>query len=498
VRTRHAGSRRRGITSADIGAENADPRCINLERTAKPDSVTDTGDRSGRVRCADRDHIVVPRTEPGREPRSGGGLVACRSHDQGTKRPSVIDRRIDRAAIPAPETEVDDVGTETRRVPDSGGDVAVAARIVGTQNADGEDRRIGGNAGRSEPVARSRDRARDMRSVTTDIIRVGIVVGEIESVNIIDESVLIVIDPVARNLAWIDENIFDQIGMIEVDTCVDDRDEDTTACVSRRPRLGGTDGIDVPFTSTAKVSHVRQRRDYERVRRVRFSRPVGISRSAGGDRCWFGDRIRQTVRLDTQRVTRPPKRSRVERDEVVTGGQSRDDQLITTATLHRAIERMALRIGQVQIRVPVQSGQLDSHLGLPLDSEADHIALIEPAEYPVENAASLDRPDVGCRPDRRARVGGGAGLRGKRRGRNLRSRKIGCNRPHQNHRLMTIQPIGGQQPATFERREAAGTDGDKKAGGGAIEKTSRIILYYDEFGRREEEGEKWVVPEALA
>ena len=103
-----------------------------------------------------------------------------------------------------------------------------------------------------------------MRSVPGFVIGVGIIVSEVVSSNIIDVPVLIVVDSVTRDLTRIDVDAVDQIGMIQVDSRVDDRDRHASTGMSGCPRFRGSNRIEIPFACAAEVINVGKWRNHRR------------------------------------------------------------------------------------------------------------------------------------------------------------------------------------------------------------------------------------------
>jgi hypothetical protein len=77
----------------------------------------------------------------------------------------------------------------------------------------------------------------DVGAVAARVGRVCVLVDEVPAVHVVDAAVGVVVDAVARELARVDPEVADEIGVAGVDAAVDHRDHDGTAAARGPPAL---------------------------------------------------------------------------------------------------------------------------------------------------------------------------------------------------------------------------------------------------------------------
>ena len=96
-------------------------------------------------------------------------------------------------------------------------------------------RHAGGDADDARPVQRRRDRPGDVRAVTVvaGIVDRRVVVAEVPAVDVVDVAVAVVVDAVARGVSpGLVHARAREVRVAEVDTVVDDRDDDARPCLA--------------------------------------------------------------------------------------------------------------------------------------------------------------------------------------------------------------------------------------------------------------------------
>lgn len=122
---------------------------------------------------------------------------------------------------------------------DGAGDVAVA---VGGDEFEGENFDVPGDAGDADGVVSDGgDGSGDVGAVAMVVGGVVVVVGEVPAVDVVDESVVVVVEVVVGDFAGIGENVGGKIGMGHVDARVDDGDDDVVGAGGEIPGAGGVD-----------------------------------------------------------------------------------------------------------------------------------------------------------------------------------------------------------------------------------------------------------------
>ena len=96
-------------------------------------------------------------------------------------------------------------------------------------------------------VADGADRAGHVGAVRVVIEHIGGVGGEVPAIDVVDEAVCIVVDAVARRLAWVAPDVRGEVRMVVVDTGVDHGDDHRSRSGGDVPRRRGVDvGVGKP------------------------------------------------------------------------------------------------------------------------------------------------------------------------------------------------------------------------------------------------------------
>src|SRR5690606_11033705 len=133
------------------------------------------------------------------------------------------------------------------------------AGAVVAEHADGHDRGIRCDTSGACSIRRGGDGAGDVRAVAVAIVGIVVAGGEIPAARVVDVAVAVIVEAIAGDLSGVDPQPAHQVGMVDVNTGVDDRDHDAVAGVAGGPGLGRIDGVEIPVVRTAVVGHVRQR-----------------------------------------------------------------------------------------------------------------------------------------------------------------------------------------------------------------------------------------------
>ena len=82
-----------------------------------------------------------------------------------------------------------------------------------------------------------------MGAVVVVVVRIGVVVDEVPSVEVVDVAVAVVVDAVAGNLAGVGPDVGLEVGMVEVDARVNDGHHDRRVAQGMRPGAGSIDPV---------------------------------------------------------------------------------------------------------------------------------------------------------------------------------------------------------------------------------------------------------------
>ncbi len=104
------------------------------------------------------------------------------------------------------------------------------------------DLHVGGDTRDPRRVADLRGNgARDVRAVTVRVVRIGVPVGEVPAVQVVDVAVAVIVDAVRGDLALVDPHHAIQIRVGPIDARVDDTDDDPLRPCGRGPRRDDVD-----------------------------------------------------------------------------------------------------------------------------------------------------------------------------------------------------------------------------------------------------------------
>ena len=92
-----------------------------------------------------------------------------------------------------------------------------------------------------------------MGAVAVVVHRARVVVGKVPAVNVVDEPVAVVVDPVAGYLAWVPPSVQGEIRVAVVHAGVDHGDDHVSGSCGRVPGFGG---VDVGIDDTARLADV--------------------------------------------------------------------------------------------------------------------------------------------------------------------------------------------------------------------------------------------------
>src|SRR5690606_20396833 len=157
-----------------------------------------------------------------------GAGVAGRGHYQDSMLVGVVDRVGERPRIggEATQGEVDHIRTDVGGVGDGPGDVEQRAARGACSNR--EDRGGGSHPGDTHAVQGGGRHPGDLGPVSLrGVRRVVVTVDQVPAVDIVDESVPVVVHAVAGYLTAVREDPIGQIGMVEIHPAVDDCDHHT-------------------------------------------------------------------------------------------------------------------------------------------------------------------------------------------------------------------------------------------------------------------------------
>ncbi len=210
------------------------------------------------VRCGHRDDIVVIVT--GRIVRVGIGVgtrVARRGDEKDVVGARIGDRQVhglgESASTPAVAGEVD---AHHGGVFDGRQGVGCAAGSAGVQEFQRHDRHVPTHAGHADAVvAHAADGPGTVRPVAIVIHGIVVIVDEIPAVDIVDEAVAVVIDPVVGNFTGVGVDVGRQIGVSVVHARVDHAHDDVMGTGEHVPGDGGVDIRPLGTAGLADVVH---------------------------------------------------------------------------------------------------------------------------------------------------------------------------------------------------------------------------------------------------
>lgn len=282
MRRRHGCPVQITVPAAPVGAVDRISWCGQIDRNV---AVVRKGRPGiGRRRRRHRDDIVVGVI--------GGIGVVCvvipaviagRRDKQLPRLPRVTDRGADlRTVAGSAPAVVCDTRAVIDRVSDRRRGAEIAAAAAGIEKLGRHELGVPGDAGNPDGiVALRRDCAGDVRTVAVlVVIRIAgadtPAAVEIVAVIVVDIAVAVVVDPVAPDLAGIDPEIVDQVGMVDIDPGIDNADDDGAAAGFARPRIGRGDGVHAPGPIVVLI--VRNGRCRE-VQLIRRGHPLNLGRT---------------------------------------------------------------------------------------------------------------------------------------------------------------------------------------------------------------------------
>ena len=147
-------------------------------------------------------------------------------------------------------------------------------------------------------VSHCRHGASDVSAVAVSVHRDGGAVTRVDSENVVDVAIAIVVDPVARNLAGIDPHVGQKIGVVKIDPGIQDRDNRLRRTGDHIPSIWRTD---IRAGSSAGLTCIFHRPHADVLRIVRNRSPLA-------DPVWFGKEdfwnVGNVINLDRQFVIR--------------------------------------------------------------------------------------------------------------------------------------------------------------------------------------------------
>ena len=338
-RRRHRGAASQAVEPSREAAQDGDPRRSEQHR---PGAVAGE-DRQLVVRVGGRHRDDVRLWIRGGILRADIVVVrgvAGRHDEQRPRRPRPRDGVLHgvREGAPAPRV-VHDHGVHSDRVVDGVDRLGGEAGAVLPEELHGKDRDLPVDPGDPPPVPSERpEDPGDVRAVRGVVERLVVAVGEIPPVHVVDEAVAVVVQPVARDLSRVGEDVARQVGVEEVDPGVDHGDHDLAFACGDVP---GARRIDVGSGLPPRLPAVAEGPLLGEARVVR--NPV---------------RREEIVRLD---VLDPGHRSQA-RDRFFGGQPRRQFPLLGAAPEARARRRSRLRPRQRPLGRHGARIELDQHL----------------------------------------------------------------------------------------------------------------------------------------
>ena len=174
--------------------------------------------------------IVVETVVAGRRDEEDARRVGCRDR--------VLQELGEGAATPA---RVDQPGAVVDGVLDGHGRGVGETGAGGIEELQGHEPSLPGRAHHAETVGGGGDDAPHVGTVAVVVLGVAVAIDPVVAVDVVHETVGVVVEPVGRDLAGVDPEVGGQVHMGRVDAGVDDGDDDAGIADRHVPRLGGVD-----------------------------------------------------------------------------------------------------------------------------------------------------------------------------------------------------------------------------------------------------------------
>ena len=223
---RHGGAAHVGIGGAivPVGAVDARPwRCYrNLHPIVRPRGL-------GIILIRPRypNHVVVSS----RVEKIADIVVAHRPHQHTPFVPGIVHHRLQKAREGiTTQTQTDHLGPVLRSVHDAVGDIAIGRRARGAvPHLHSHDAAVVAHPGNAHAIVcgRSRD-ASTVGAVPIVILGIMVIVGEVPAVYVVNVAVPIIVNAVARYLAWVGPHLSRQVWVLQINAPVQDGNYDAS------------------------------------------------------------------------------------------------------------------------------------------------------------------------------------------------------------------------------------------------------------------------------
>ena len=92
-----------------------------------------------------------------------------------------------------------------------------------------------------------------MGAVSVVVLGIVVVVGKVPAVNVINVAVSIIVNPVARDLAWVCPHLGCQVWVLEINAPIQDGDDDGGSTRAKIPGLRSENHLRAPLVSVIVV-----------------------------------------------------------------------------------------------------------------------------------------------------------------------------------------------------------------------------------------------------